>query len=269
MIGLYGPIFFHSGSTGLTTFDEMRKTVSARWGDHPVHLQKPLLEYGGPQLIEISFRMELIKPFTMDPLGAIVILEEIMDLAIPLPLVIGLKPMGRGVSLFVLQQLSHEMKYFYRGGGLLGASVEVQLREYPDTFTISNLLRALGGQGGPAAPTGDVNVGPLTEVSSSDPNLVTNETSSPQTFLNPATGSYEPLQPVAGEQPMYLNPATGNYEPLADPTIAQNTATNTVANNVAPDPISEPASNATSDLNKQADDLTKLLESKGAVTIEE
>jgi hypothetical protein len=173
MIGLYGTIFFHSGTTGLTTFDEMNKTVAARWGDHPVHLAKPLLEYSGPQLIEITFKMELIKPFTADPLGTIIILEEIMDLAIPLPLIIGMKPMGRGLSLFVLASLKHQMKYFYRGGGLLGASVEVELKEYPTTISISSLMRALGGvfggQGAAGAagttaavtPTGEVQVGAL------------------------------------------------------------------------------------------------------------
>jgi hypothetical protein len=262
MIGLYGPIFFHSGSTGLTTFDEMRKTVSARWGDHPVHLQKPLLEYGGPQLIEIGFRMELIKPFTMDPLAAIIMLEEIMDLAIPLPLIIGMKPMGRGVSLFVLTQLQHTMKYFYRDGGLLGASVEVQLKEYPDNI-ISTLMRALGGGGGGQGPANDANVGPLSDVSSSDP-----ASTSPQMFLNPATGNYEPLQTQDPSQPMFLNPATGNYEPLTDPTIAQNANPNPADANVNPDPMDEPVSNAESDLNKQADDITKLMEEKGALTIE-
>jgi hypothetical protein len=168
MIGLYGPIFFHSGTTGLSTFDAMKKTVTARWGDHALHLAKPLLEYGGPQLIEISFKMELIKPFTVDPLMTIVMLEEIMDLAIPLPLIIGVKPMGRGLSLFVLTSLSHEMKYFYRGGGLLGASVDVQLKEYPMTpqQLLSSLKQALGGVfgGGATTPTGTVTTGPLTQV---------------------------------------------------------------------------------------------------------
>jgi hypothetical protein len=134
----------------------MKKTVTARWGDHPIHLSKPLLEYAGPQLIEITFRMELIKPFTVDPLMTIIMLEEIMDLATPLPLIIGMKPMGRGLSLFVLSSLSHEMKYFYRGGGLLGASVEVQLKEYPmsPAALLNSLSKALGGvfgRGGGAA----------------------------------------------------------------------------------------------------------------------
>jgi hypothetical protein len=123
----------------------MSKTVTARWGDHAIHLDKPLLEYSGPQLIELSFKMELVKPFTADPLGTIIVLEEIMDLAIPLPLIVGMKPMGRGFSLFVLTSLKHQMKYFYRGGGLMGASVEVELKEYPTTISISSLTRALGG----------------------------------------------------------------------------------------------------------------------------
>jgi hypothetical protein len=157
----------------------MKKTVTARWGNHAVHLSKPLLEYGGPELIEISFKMELVKPFTVDPLMTIVMLEEIMDLAIPLPLVIGMKPMGRGFSLFVLTSLTHEMKYFYRGGGLLGASVEVQLKEYPTTINLSSLTRALGGvfnkvtgavssttSAVTSAATGVVSTSPLVETTS-------------------------------------------------------------------------------------------------------
>lgn len=35
-----------------------------------------------------------------------------------------------------------------------------------------------------------------------------------QYFLNPATGSYEPLQTTSPETRAFLNPATGSYEPL-------------------------------------------------------
>jgi phage protein U len=144
MIGLYGPIFFQSGSTNLSTFDGLKKTVTARWGSHEVWMDKPMLEYSGPQLIEVNFTMELIKPFTVDPLATVILLEETMDLAVPYPLIIGMKPMGRGMSLFVLTSLSHQPKYFYRSGQWLGCSVEVQLKEYPN-ISLSNLIQALGG----------------------------------------------------------------------------------------------------------------------------
>lgn len=143
MIGMYGPVFFQSGQP-VTTFDNMKKTVSARWGNHDIWLDKPLLEYSGPQLIEINFTMELITPWTADPLGTVFLLEETMDLALPYPLVIGMKPMGRGMSLFVMTSLSSEPKYFYRGGQWMGCSVEVQLKEYAN-ISISSLTKALGG----------------------------------------------------------------------------------------------------------------------------
>jgi phage protein U len=159
MIGLYGPIFFQSGSTNLSTFDGLKKTVTARWGAHEVWMDKPMLEYSGPQLIEVNFTMELIKPFTVDPLATVILLEETMDLAIPYPLVIGMKPMGRGMSLFVLTSLSHQPKYFYRSGQWLGCSVEVQLKEYPN-ISLSNILQALGGAFG-NSPAPDAQAGPL------------------------------------------------------------------------------------------------------------
>jgi hypothetical protein len=46
-----------------------------------------------------------------------------------------------------------------------------------------------------------------------------------QYFLNPATGSYEPLQnqPPAAPAPTFLSPATGSYEPLQGDAGLKNT----------------------------------------------
>lgn len=144
MIGLYGPVVFGVVGGGVQTFDQMRKQVSARWGTHEVHMSKPLLEYGGPQLIELTFIMTLIKPVTVDPTGTIRLLQETMDLAIPWPLIIGKMPMGRDASLFVMESLGVNPEYFFRGGTIIGANVEVKLKEYP-TSLISSLFNALGG----------------------------------------------------------------------------------------------------------------------------
>jgi phage protein U len=206
MIGLYGPIFFQSGSTNLCTFDGMKKTVTARFGSHEVWMDKPMLEYSGPQLIEIAFTMELITPFTVDPLTTVIMLEEIMDLATPLPLVIGMKPMGRGMSLFVLTSLSHQPKYFYRSGQWMGCSVDVQLKEYPN-ITLSNLIQALGGAANQTAPS---------DVSAQG-------ASQPDTSADAAANSastYTPQVQVAQnlQNPPNLNQTfniTGGYSPIS------------------------------------------------------
>jgi Phage P2 GpU len=143
MIGMYGPIFFTTG----VVVDNMKKTVGARWGTHEIWQGKPILEYAGASLIELSFQLQLLKPFTIDPLAAIITLQEIMDLATPLPLILGVFPMGRGLSLFVMESLEVEPLYFFQGGGILGANCEVKLKEYPDPGLINSLLAALGGQG--------------------------------------------------------------------------------------------------------------------------
>jgi Phage P2 GpU len=103
------------------------------------------LEYGGPQLIEIEFSMNFIKPLTTDPVLMMTVLEEIMNLAIPLPLIIGLKPMGRASSLFVMNDLSENPKFFFRNGQVIAASVDVRLIEYATSFNFGNLAQALGG----------------------------------------------------------------------------------------------------------------------------
>jgi len=180
MTGIYGPIVFGTGYGG-NDFQDMRKTVSARWLSHEVHLNKPLLEYGGPQLIEVEFTMKWMLPISGDPVSAIFILQEIMDLALPLPLFIGLLPVGRGSSLFVMQELQISPKYFVQGGVLIGADAQVHLKEYVDTLALNSLLQALGA-GNTAS---DVNAGSLptdmvnTESAGSSANNVVNTTNNP------------------------------------------------------------------------------------------
>lgn len=185
MIGLYGipplGVIFQSGTGNITTFDDLRKTTRARWGVHEIFQGKPQLEYAGAELIELSFSMNFIKPMTTDPTAAMFILEEMMDLAIPGPFVVGLKPMGRGMSLFVMEELEENPKYFFQGGGIIGASVQVKLKEYPDNF-LNTLLGALGGLGGfnPANFNPDV-------VAPEVPELVNNEAAAALPAVKPIT----------------------------------------------------------------------------------
>jgi phage protein U len=153
MLGLYGPVFFTTIFGGVNTFDDLKKTTSTRWGTHELWQQLPLLEYTGPHLIELSFKMNFILPITTDPAGAMFLLEQMQYSATPYPLVIGLMPMGRGPSLFVMESLEENPKYFFRGGSIIGASVEVKLKEYPISFGLNNLLSALGGAFGSSTPT--------------------------------------------------------------------------------------------------------------------
>lgn len=196
MIGLYGPVVFGTTGAGVSTFDDMHKTVSARWGVHEVFGAKPMLEYSGPQLIELTFSMDLITPATVNPTSTITMLQEIMDLAIPLPLVIGSMPMGRDASLFVMQSLEVIPEYFFRKGTIMGAKVQVSLKEYP-TNIISSLLNALGGAlgglipGNVQAPTSTALIG--TENAGIAPATLGETAAGKGVFLNPATGSVEKL----------------------------------------------------------------------------
>ena len=173
MIGLYGPVLFGTFGGKVSTFDGFKKSVAARWGVHEVWQDKPAMEYAGASLIEVEFKMTLCKPYTIDPMATVVLLQETMDLALPYPLVLGLFPVGRGLSLFVMTELQTEFQYFYRGGALMGAVCDVKLKEYPNPNIINTLLQALGGAfgsgggGATAASTatgGTVTTGDLTPV---------------------------------------------------------------------------------------------------------
>jgi anti-sigma factor ChrR (cupin superfamily) len=112
------------------------------------------------------------------------------------------------MSLFVLTSLTHEMKYFYRDGGLLGASIDVQLKEYPN-ISLNSLVQALGGVFG-NSPAPDTQAGALdSSMTSADTaaNAAAQDTVTP---LVAQTGAYSlpPSYGVPAETPanVYVPP---------------------------------------------------------------
>ena len=134
MIGVFGltpPIIFGASPLGTVTFEDMSKTQEARWADHEVHLSLPLSEFIGPNLSEIEFTMNFIQGWTMDPTLGIIAVETAINLSLPGPLIIGLKPMGRGMSLFTIRSIVEKPKFFQpNNGSILAATIGVKLKEY-------------------------------------------------------------------------------------------------------------------------------------------
>jgi hypothetical protein len=143
--GALGPIIFQGGLGTANTFHSISKTNKQVFVKHRLLQTLDLVEATGVDLIEINLEMHFHGPYTLAPSAAIAALEAVMSLKIPLPLIIGRIPVGRGVlTLFVIESIDSKMTRFV-GAGLAIADVTVKLLEYPNPFGSMGPISALGG----------------------------------------------------------------------------------------------------------------------------
>jgi len=142
MEGLYGAIIFGKAQGRIHTFSQIERKYSGRYGTHMVHLRKPLLEWAGNDLVKISMKISLNSAWCGDPLPLLAQWHFFHENAIMAPLIVGGKPMGPGLSLFVITDLNESQRYWLKGGQLIGVDLDVSFAEYIP-FT-EGLLSQLG-----------------------------------------------------------------------------------------------------------------------------
>lgn len=145
--GIYGSILFGKVQGRIHTPHEIERKYSGRYGVHMVHLQKPLLEWGGNDLVQIDLRVNLNSSWCGDPLPILAQWHFYHENAMAAPLVIGSKPMGPGLSLFVITEMSELHKHWLRGGKLVAAELSVSFTEYIPFVSAGSPLSSLGVPG--------------------------------------------------------------------------------------------------------------------------
>jgi phage protein U len=128
--GIYGTVIFGRARGRIMTPEELQRKYAARYGEHQVHLRKPLLEYGGPGLVEIEMKIKLNSTWCGNPLPLLAEWHAYHDNALAAPLIIGGKPMGPGLSLFVVNELHESHRHWLGGGQLINVELTVQMKEY-------------------------------------------------------------------------------------------------------------------------------------------
>lgn len=142
--GLYGSIIFGKALGRIATFEEVSRHYTGRFGAHMVHMQKPLLEWAGSDLVKIDLNMKLNAAWCGDPNLILAQWHFYHENAIAAPLIIGSKPMGPGLSLFVVTDLDETHKHWLGGGKLLAAELRVSFLEYLPFTNPSGALSSLG-----------------------------------------------------------------------------------------------------------------------------
>lgn len=128
--GIYGPIAFGKARGRIMTFEDIERKYSGRFGTHMVHLRKPLLEWAGNDLLEITMKVSLNAAWCGDPLPLLAQWHFLHENALACPLVVGFKPMGPGLSLFVITELRERHRQWLSGGQLISVEVDVTFKEY-------------------------------------------------------------------------------------------------------------------------------------------
>jgi phage protein U len=130
MEGLFGAIVFGKLQGRIHTFEDISRKYTGRFGSHMVHLRKPLLEWAGNDLVEIEIKIALNAAWCGDPLALLAQWHFFHENALAAPLIIGTKPMGPGLSMFVITDIAEAHKRWLKGGKLLAVDFTVTFKEY-------------------------------------------------------------------------------------------------------------------------------------------
>jgi Phage P2 GpU len=130
MEGIFGAIIFGRSRGRIHTFYEIERKYTGRFGAHMVHLRKPLLEWAGNDLIELSMHVNLNASWCGDPNPILAEWHFFHENAIAAPLIVGGKPMGPGLSLFVVTDMAESHKHWLPGGQLIAVEINISFKEY-------------------------------------------------------------------------------------------------------------------------------------------
>ncbi|MGG4444560.1 phage tail protein [Brevibacillus fortis] len=129
VIGSLGEVIFEVSSQRVRTFDDMTRNGSSRWVTHDIHRNKPIPEFVGPGLEEISLSIQLKASLGVDPEAELKTLRTKRDTGQRDLLVIGNKPVS--TSQWVTESVSEQHKNYDGRGRLVSVNVELRLKEYP------------------------------------------------------------------------------------------------------------------------------------------
>lgn len=140
IVGFLGTIPFIASRWKVRTFDEFGRQSDSRWQSHDIIGQKPLLEFVGPNLEEISFKMLLRKDLGVSPENEVQKLRKLRDEGTVVPLIIGNRPVGNG--FWVITAVSEKHDFWSKFGNAQSIEVTVTLKEYYEDGQVASVKEA-------------------------------------------------------------------------------------------------------------------------------
>lgn len=151
-IGSFGDIIFTVSSSHIKTFDELSRRTAAKFADHEVAGKKPISEFTGEELDEITFNIQLNRTYAT-PERDLMLLNKIKSSGVANRLIIGSRNLGK----FTLREFEENLTHVGKNGAILFAEVSLTLAEYIDSFSNNastaqredETMRGETGRGGP------------------------------------------------------------------------------------------------------------------------
>lgn len=152
-IGTFGRVIFSVSSDAIRTFDNLSVKTASTFADHEVAGRKPVSEFTGHGLDEITFTMQLNSIIGASPLVELYQLESMKESGNAFRLIVGVKNFGK----FTIRDLSHDWAHVIGGGIPVLINVTITLREYEPTLSTQakeaqredEVMRGTTGKGGP------------------------------------------------------------------------------------------------------------------------
>lgn len=140
IVGFLGTIPFIASRWKVRTFDEFGRQCDSRWQSHDIIGQKPLLEFVGPNLEEISFKMLLRKDLGVSPENEVQKLRKLRNEGTVVPLIIGNRPVGNG--FWVITAASEKHDFWSKFGNAQSIEVTVTMKEYYEDGQVASVKEA-------------------------------------------------------------------------------------------------------------------------------
>ena len=128
VVGSLGDVYFVASTRTLRTISDYSRKVSARYAEHAILLNKPKLEYVGPNLEEISFSIQLHTMYGVTPEEEFEQLKEYVENGAVVDFVLNNTPIGN--AQWVVKEADMSDVLFGPKGGIIYAKVNVTLSEY-------------------------------------------------------------------------------------------------------------------------------------------
>lgn len=124
-IASFGHIVFETSADRIRTWSKFGRAGKVRFAEHAVHGEKPVLEYIGPGLEEISLQVRFDAALGVNPEKEIKALRKLRDAGTAQQLIIGKDSLGR----FAIASLEEDWQRVDNQGLLLVAIVSLTLKE--------------------------------------------------------------------------------------------------------------------------------------------
>lgn len=128
LVGFLGGTPFVVSRPYVYTFDGYGRSGTARYAKHELIGKKPVLEFIGPDIEEISFNMKLRSEHGISPRIELEKLRKYRDTGKVMQLVLGGKVVGK--HQWVIESIGETVNFWSMSGQILSCDVDIKLKEY-------------------------------------------------------------------------------------------------------------------------------------------